>query len=625
MFFFEKKNQNTFASAVARSPVSPRRGPGVFCFFFAKKKDLSLPGGANLVSRKQTYLTAAAFVLLGARAGWAQEVFRQPGTEPVAPPALQQDLGGVAPADPDLNYTQVPVPDRTRIINALGVPDNPANPYQQSTLKGDRPVFDDWFVQLNVINDDIYEPRAIPTPRNQVDTYSLGTNGQFGNPKQVFFSELFIPSISIIKGDTSFRPPDIQIRITPAINFTQLDVGELGITNIDPRQGTTRDDSFVGLQEAFIDYHIRDVSTRYDFDAIRVGIQPFNADFRGFLFQDDQLGVRLFGDRANNRFQYNLAYFRRIEKDTNSGLNDLGMPLRRDDILIGNLFVQDLPVKGFTTEFSVTQNWNHEEEFHYDKNGFLVRPAELGLQDPHKYDVTYFGVNGDGHFGRVNLTTSSYYAEGNDKTDEFTGHGAKIRSYFLAAEPSIDIDYIRIRGSFAYSSGQKKPFGNTETGFDAINENPQFAGADTSFYIRNGIPLIGGGGVLLVEPNGLLPNLRSSKDEGQSNFLNPGVLLLGVGTDVDILPELRATLNFNHITFNDTQVLEVLEQEKNIHHNFGWDISGSVTWRPFDTQNIILRTSAAVLLPGQGFKDLFASANPDQPYFSSLIDVILRY
>ena len=49
---------------------------------------------------------------------------------------------------------------------------------------------------------------------------------------------------------------------------------------------------------------------------MRAGIQPFNADFRGFLFQDQQAGVRLFGDRDNNRLQYNLAYFRRINKDT---------------------------------------------------------------------------------------------------------------------------------------------------------------------------------------------------------------------------------------------------------------------------------------------------------------------
>jgi hypothetical protein len=558
----------------------------------------------------------------------AQAEFQIPGAPPAppaVPPAAQPYPSGVVPADPDLPNVQVPVPDRNRIINAFGVADDPVNPYRQSTLKGDRPIFDDWFVMLSAVSDTVYEPRAVPVPVDVVTTNSTFTNDPFGRPRQTFFSETFIPSLSLIKGDTTFKPPDFELRVTPAINFTQLDVEELGIVNADPLRGTTRNDSFAGLQEAFVDYHLQDVSARYDFDAIRVGIQPINADFRGFLFQDQPLGVRLFGDRLNNRLQYNLAYFRRIEKDTNSGLNDLGMPLRRDDILMANLFVQDLPVRGFTTEFSVIQNWNHDESFHYDKNDFLVRPAELGLEDPHKYSVTYYGLNGDGHFGRLNLTESAYYADGNDKLNEFTGQGAKIGAYFAALEPSMDIDYLRIRGSFLYASGDSHPRGSSEGGFDAISENPQFAGADTSYWIRQGIPLIGGGGVDLVGRNGVLPDLRSSKDEGQSNFINPGVLLLGLGADADVLPELRLSVNFNHLSFNNTTVLELLRQQAAIHRNIGWDISGAATYRPFETQNVILRTSAAVLIPGQGFDDLFASATPGQVYFSVLVNAILAY
>ena len=36
-----------------------------------------------------------------------------------------------------------------------------------------------------------------------------------------------------------------------------------------------------------------------------------------FPFQDLQLGIRLFGNRDNNLWQYNLAWFRKLEKDTN--------------------------------------------------------------------------------------------------------------------------------------------------------------------------------------------------------------------------------------------------------------------------------------------------------------------
>ena len=52
---------------------------------------------------------------------------------------------------------------------------------------------------------------------------------------------------------------------------------------------------------------LRTVNEKFDFDSMRVGIQPFSTDFRGFLFQDNQLGVRLFGTRDNNIYQYNMA------------------------------------------------------------------------------------------------------------------------------------------------------------------------------------------------------------------------------------------------------------------------------------------------------------------------------
>jgi len=52
MFFFEKKNQKTFASW--RAPVTnPRQPSKVFCFFFSKKKAfLFLPHRSEAVTRE---------------------------------------------------------------------------------------------------------------------------------------------------------------------------------------------------------------------------------------------------------------------------------------------------------------------------------------------------------------------------------------------------------------------------------------------------------------------------------------------------------------------------------------------------------------------------------------------
>src|SRR5439155_11533417 len=119
---------------------------------------------------------------------------------------------------------------------------------------------------------------------------------------------------------------------------------------------------------------------------------PFNSDFRGFLFQDQQFGVRLFGDRDANRWQYNLAYFRRLEKDTNNGLNNVKKSLRKDDVFIANLFRQDLPVQGFTSQVTYVRNDNREgNQLYFDENGFLVRPAQIGDNRGFNYSVNYLG------------------------------------------------------------------------------------------------------------------------------------------------------------------------------------------------------------------------------------------
>ena len=574
--------------------------------------------------RLHTSLVALGILLAPAVAS-AQEEFQRPGTTVTTPEPPPPDNGAVPAPSPDLPYESVPIPDRNRLVDALGVRDNPLNPYTQSTLKGDRPVFDDWFIELSLISDTLIEPRSFPVPSGIVSTSRPNEQDAFGRPKQLLISETLLPSFAITKGDTTFMPPELEFRLTPAINYNYAQADEVGLLRADPSKGTNRNDAFIGLQEAFVDYHLRNVSDRFDFDSFRVGIQPINLDFRGFLFQDDQLAARLFGNRGNNRYQYNIEYIQRIEKDTNSGLNDLSQPLRRDYTAAANLFVQDLPVEGMTTEFSVVHNWNREEAFYYDKNGFLIRPAAIGDERPHKYNVTYFGLNNDGHLGRVNLSSSAYYVIGNDDHNVYSQTKGNVRAYMAAVEPSMDFDWVRVRASALYASGDKNPYGKSETGFDAIQENPQIAGADTSYWIRQSIPLIGGGGVNLSGRNGVLPDLRSSGDEGQSNFVNPGLTLLGIGTDLDLLPELRLSFNFNHLWFNNTEVLEILRQQPGIHNDIGWDLSSALTYRPFDTQNVVLRLSGAMLLPGQGFKDLYDSEPSSRFYYSVLSNIVLKY
>ena len=557
---------------------------------------------------------------------------RRPGRIESFPAPIDQTNPGAVRAPPPEAFPtdQLPLPDRWRVIQTLGlIKQRWYDPYHQNALKGDVPIkgTKDWFLTLNGVSDTVIEPRSFPIPVGNQTTNASGSLDVFGRTKSLVASQTLVVGASLLKGSTAYKPPEIEARIALAINYNYVQVPEKRVLDVRPTRPTHRDDVWVGVQEAFLDYHIRNVSDRYDFDSIRIGIQPFSSDFRGFLFQDNQLGVRLFGDRDNNRVQYNIAWFRRLEKDTNSGLNDVTQRLRDDDVFIANLYRQDLPVPGFTSQVTLVWNRNREKgQLHVDDNGFPVRPALIGDLRTRSYDAVYLGYNADGHIGRLNLTASAYGVLGEDRNSIFTGQPTKIRSYFVAAEPSYDFNWIRLRASFLYASGDKNPYDRKETGFDAIFENPQFAGADTSYWIRQSIPFAGGGRAVGVNGrNGVLNSLRSSKDEGQSNFNNPGTVLAGVGGDADITPQWRVSANLNHLWFQNTSVVQTLRQEGSIPKSLGWDLSAAVIWRPKMTQNLVFRASGAVFDPGKGFGDLFASKGRDNRYYSILFNAILSF
>ncbi len=568
---------------------------------------------------------------------------RRPGYRPDLPDALAQDnVGALRPPPPQAfpgMEDQLPVPDRWRLIESLGVvKERWFDPYHQNTYKGDRAIDrskvpwlpikgDDWFIVANAVSDTVLEPRTFPIPVGVQTTERPGSLDVFGKDRSFVFAQTFIVGAALIKGSTAFKPPDIEYRVTLAYQANYVDVPERRVLDVRPSKASHRYDSFLGVQELFVDKHLGNTSDRFDFYSVRLGIQPFQSDFRGFLFNDSQLGIRLFGNRDNNRFQYNLAAFWRLEKDTNSGLNDITQTPRDDFILTANLYRQDFPFVGLTSQVSVTYNMNREKnDVQIDHNGFPVRPALLGDLRGREYDVVYLGYSADGRIGRINVTASFYAALGEDRNSFFTSKPAQIRAGFGAVELSYDQDWMRFRLSGLYATGDRDPYNNTEGGFDAIFENPIFGGADTSYWIRQTIPFAGGGRVIAINGrNGILNSLRSSKEEGQSNFNNPGTVFVGAGADFDLTPEFRVSANANHLWFENTSSLQALRTEGSIPKDIGFDLSVATIWRPKATQNIVGRLSAAALLPGKGFKDLFDNKQKNDAYLSVLANVILSF
>ena len=484
------------------------------------------------------------------------------------------------------------------------------NPYNQSVLKGDYPIRGNkLFMILSAVSSTGVEQRRAPTP-SDVSTDEPGSAEFFGQPEQFAASETIQLSFELFHGDSTFKPRDWAIKISPTFSVRNyLNARENGVVNIDVRRGTNRTDTHVSLEEAFGEVKLADVNANYDFISVRAGIQPFVSDFRGFIFSDNNLGVRLFGAADNNRIQFNAAYFSMLEKDTNSGLNRFDT--RHQNVYIGNIFRQDFIRKGYTIQGSVHYN-DDRRSLKYDRNGFLVRPALIGDVRPHSIKVAYLGLTGDGHLGRLNLTHAYYYALGRDDRNPIAGRSVRIKSQMAAAEASMDHDYLRFRGSFFWAQGDSNPTDQKATGFDAIFDDPNFAGGQFSFWNRNGIRLTQTG-VGLVQPNSLLPSLRSSKIQGQANFVNPGLFLYNAGVDVEVTQRIKAVFNVNYLRFHRTEPLEYLLFQNRIRKDIGFDYSLGVAYRPFLINNVTITFGAATLQTGRGFRDIFTDRSRNCP------------
>ena len=215
---------------------------------------------------------------------------------------------------------------------------------------------------------------------------------------------------------------------------------------------------------------------------------------------------------------------------------------------------------GYTTQVSF--HYVHDEPtVYYDKNGFLVRPAPVGDFVPHEIDAYYLGWSGLGKVGVWNVDHAFYYVVGEDSRDPISGFdpigggvgndgvepgsmASDISAYMGFVEVSRDYDWLRPRAAIFFASGDDDLFDRDANGFDAIFSNPNALGGGFSFWNRMGIRLPGTG-VGLTQRGSLLADLQSSKDEGQPEFVNPGVQMLSLGLDVDVTPKIKALFTTN--------------------------------------------------------------------------------
>lgn len=532
--------------------------------------------------------------------------------------------------------------------------DQPAlwHPYRQSVLKGDVPVIgQDVFLNLTAGTSTEVEFRRLPTP-SAVSSARPGSAEFFGQSEQWSVQNNISFAVDLFRGETVFKPVDWAIRLQPVYNINHLHVRETTVVSPDPRgfdgrnssshpapgrvsqpgdigglipglhdapddyEGdahTTRTKQFFALQEAFAELHLRDLSDTYDFIASRFGNQPFNSDFRGFVFNDVNTAARIFGNHDNNRWQYNLALFDQREKDTYSDLNTFDA--RDQRVVIANVYRQDALWQGYTAQASIQANFD-DGETHYDRSGNYVRPAPLGTAAEHSLRAYYLGWGGDGHIGRWNVSHQFYQVLGRDEFNGLAGQEVDLNAQMAALEVSYDRDWIRYKASFFYASGDDDAEDNMGRGFDTILDNPNFTGGPFSYWVRQGFNLPGSA-VGLKQRNSLVPNLRTSKTEGQANFVNPGVFIYGLGADIETTPKLRTFLNLNYLRFADTDSLQTALLTDQSRKEIGWDLSLGWQYRPLLTDNIILSAGFGVLIPGSGYRDLYRRGPSAVPGYTS--------
>jgi hypothetical protein len=173
-----------------------------------------------------------------------------------------------------------------------------------------------------------------------------------------------------------------------------------------------------------------------------------------------------------------------------------------------------------------------------------------------------------------------------------------------ALELSYDRDWIRFKLSGFYATGDSTPTDRTASGFDSITDNPFFIGGPFSWYVHQGFNLAGTA-VNFKQRDSLIPNFRTSKSEGQSNFVNPGVAILGIGTDIDVTPKLKVFANANYIWMNETEPVLLALQTNKVRSELGADLSIGFKYRPFLTEQVIFSAGVGFFLPGAGYRDIY--------------------
>ena len=451
--------------------------------------DRRRPGGDPAVTEVAAPVAAAP----------STERRRPGGRRPVAdPPRPTVDPGAVTPPDGAPASGPQALPDRWRLVRALGVEDRWWDPWGPNTLQGDRPVGKGWFLDLDL--------RSVS--RAGADSGGLVLAEQVG------------VGLTVWKGHGSYTPP--------VVSFGLLMAARVDTEGVRAR-----------LKTGFVDLRLAVTSPRFDILGLRVGQQRLTSDPRGLLLQGDMPAVRLYGSAAGNRVQFNLAWTRPLGADIDVGIRDDGL-LEQWEVVLGNVYVQHLPVRGLTLQ-------------------------AVGLLEhrPGQRNLATAGLGAEGTLGRV--AVSSLVAGQVGRLDD-----ASLRAGLIALELAVDHDWVRPRVSVVGMSGDVEG-AEGWSGFRAPRARPRLGGLTTS----------------------ALSNVGETVFTGQDGR-RAGLWRASGGVLLDPVRAVRITVDGAWVG-----------SASGAHA--GVDVSGGLTWRPWQHEVLVLNASGGAVAPGPALEAMLGS------------------
>ncbi len=493
--------------------------------------------------------------------------------------------------------------DRFATYDAFGERDPRAsrwNPYQQNPLKGDLPVFGD---------------------RGFLEIFTrLNSNGKYRrNPGVMqegddFEKTNLLAGFEVKMDEDTFHPSPLRFRLLGNFQVTSGGTGD-----------TIQDGA---LQEAVVDVSLFDVGGDFNLSFFEAGVRPFRSDLNGLILNDVVGVARVFGEFRKNLWKYSAAFVRTLPKDPQSNLVSFDNNLDDTEQIVGALtVVRDDLVPG----------WNGEFSFHLnrDKRGVvLVDTGGAAFDQDADLDVAYVGVAFSGHLGRFIVQPALYLATGTDDLNSLTFdpntldpnspsfnpdaiEEAKedVQAWAAVVDLRLPADFVTWRLGALYASGDADPNDRKAEGFDSISDSVNIFGGPASFFVGE---KIAAGGRTLVNANSALPSLR---DSGRSNFVNPGAMVLNVGADVVLRPNLTAALNFNHISFVDTSSLSRATGVTGIDKQAGVEASVALRWRPLLNENLVVEAGGVRLVPGDALEAILGGDDPATAVFLNVLAV----